>query len=444
MNKSSNLKPAKYLLILFSICLFSCKSGKINPFKPASPHEQYQRKLSSAGLDKTAMGNNWINTANLSLQKSLTITLPFKESGYFAAEKVTATTYRFAVTRGQKISISLSKKPIEQFMLYADVWEEQPDGAPKHLAAADTLGNPIQLDAGADGYYLIRLQPELLRSGSYDLEISNSPSLAFPVQNGGANNIQSYFGDGRDANSRKHEGIDIFAPKRTPVLAIAEGTVTRVNQNNLGGNVVWMRPKGKDYTLYYAHLDQQIATEGQQVNIGDTLGLMGNTGNARTTAPHLHFGIYTSGGAIDPLAFVKPVSKKALVIASSLSKLNTTARTTQKTTLYKSTALNSKEGFALKPGTVMLVHAANSNLYTVELPDGDTGFIPARFTATTEKPLRNYTIKANTQIVFNQPDSLAVVQSRLTAGTTVGILGDFNNYHLIISDDQQTGWIKIN
>ena len=57
--------------------------------------------------------------------------------------------------------------------------------------------------------------------------------------------------------------------------------------------------------LYYAHLDRQLVQPGQHVRPGDTLGLVGNTGNARTTVPHLHFGIYQSGrGAVDPWPYL--------------------------------------------------------------------------------------------------------------------------------------------
>ena len=48
-----------------------------------------------------------------------------------------------------------------------------------------------------------------------------------------------------------------------------------------------------------------MVSGGNRVRVGDTLGFVGNTGNAKTTPPHLHFGIYTRGGAIDPLPFVK-------------------------------------------------------------------------------------------------------------------------------------------
>jgi murein DD-endopeptidase MepM/ murein hydrolase activator NlpD len=443
MNISFRKNRCYFLLLAITTILWSCKSGSVNLFKAASPHEQYQRKLSSAGLDKTAMGTAWNIMAGQSLEKALTITLPFKETGYFAAERVPATAYRFNVTRGQKIKVSLTKNPSTTFTIYTDVWEENAGARPKLLTSADTLGNDIELDVSTTGQYLIRLQPELLRSGSYTLEITTGPSLAFPVQSGRASNIQSFFGDGRDANSRKHEGIDIFGPRLTPVVAIANGTVTRVNQNNLGGNVVWMRPNGKDYTLYYAHLDKQIATEGQQVAVGDTLGLMGNTGNARTTSPHLHFGIYTNSGAIDPFPFVNPVRKTPERITAPLNQLNATVRTTRSVSLYESPLINSTQVSILKSGTILRVNSASASWYQVEMPDQTIGFVPATSVTATSKPLRRLKIKPTQLDVLDAPARLAAVKFRLTEGSSAGLLGEFGTYHLIIAEDQQTGWIPV-
>jgi len=441
MKLSNHKNLLKILICVLCAGIFSCKSGSVNLFKPSSPHEQYQRKLSSAGLDKTAMGTAWNTIANQSLQKALTVTLPFTETGYFAAERIPATAYRFSVIRGQKIKVSLTKKPESLFMIYTDIWEERIDNQPRLLASADTLGNDIELEAEVTGNYLIRLQPELLRSGEYTLTISTGPSLAFPVKAGRASNIQSFFGDGRDANARKHEGIDIFGPRLTPVLAIANGTVTRVNQNNLGGNVVWMRPNGKDYTLYYAHLDQQIAIEGQQVVIGDTLGLMGNTGNARTTSPHLHFGIYTSGGAIDPFPFVNPISTSPEPITAALSQLNATVRTVKNTNLYQMPLTSSPSTNPLKKGTILQVNAATGDWYQVQLPDGNNGFVRSKSVTATTRPLRKIKLNLSQQNVLDAPDSLAATKFKLTEGSTASLLGDFGGYHLIIAEDQQTGWV---
>ena len=102
-------------------------------------------------------------------------------------------------------------------------------------------------------------------------------------------------------NGRKHQGIDLFAPRGMPVTSTTHGIVFRVGQNQLGGNVVWILGPGRQMH-YYAHLERFADWEsGDFVKAGDVIGYVGNTGNARGTPPHLHYGIYTPGrGAINP------------------------------------------------------------------------------------------------------------------------------------------------
>ena len=123
--------------------------------------------------------------------------------------------------------------------------------------------------------------------------------LRVPVSGVSVKRLVNTWGGIRSGN-RRHEGIDIFARRGTPVIATTVGMVSMVGTNTLGGNVVWvLGPGGERH--YYAHLDRYAAIEeGQDVMIGDTLGFVGNTGNARTTPPHLHYGIYTDSGAINP------------------------------------------------------------------------------------------------------------------------------------------------
>ena len=130
------------------------------------------------------------------------------------------------------------------------------------------------------------------------------PSLAFPVDVTPARAPQSTFGVPRDAGRRRHEGIDLFAPRGTAVVAVASG-VARPATNRLGGNVVWLHAPASGRTYYYAHLDHWAIGPVALVRAGDVLGYVGNTGNAARTAPHLHFGIYERG-AIDPWPFVQP------------------------------------------------------------------------------------------------------------------------------------------
>lgn len=137
-----------------------------------------------------------------------------------------------------------------------------------------------------------------------------SKSLAFPVA-GIKSNIGSLWGARRDGGRRKHQGIDIFARKGTPVVAICDGIITLKDHTPIGGKTLWLDSEDHSWTAYYAHLDKQYVKEGQFVKKGQLIGTVGNTGNARTTPSHLHFGIYTNKGPVNPLPYVKHSPKVA-------------------------------------------------------------------------------------------------------------------------------------
>ena len=103
-------------------------------------------------------------------------------------------------------------------------------------------------------------------------------------------------------SNRRHEGQDIFAPRGTPVYSATRGYIYNIGENNLGGQTVSVAGAGGRF-YYYAHLDSyaQGIEEGDFVTQQTVLGYVGTTGNAQGTPPHLHFGVYTSSGAINPL-----------------------------------------------------------------------------------------------------------------------------------------------
>jgi peptidoglycan LD-endopeptidase LytH len=102
------------------------------------------------------------------------------------------------------------------------------------------------------------------------------------------------------SGGRRHEGIDVFAAKDTPVLSTTSGLVTRVGTNNLGGRVVWVLGPGLE-RHYYAHLNRYgDVRAGDRIEAGTIIGYAGNTGNARGGAVHLHYGIYRNGSAQNP------------------------------------------------------------------------------------------------------------------------------------------------
>ena len=115
-------------------------------------------------------------------------------------------------------------------------------------------------------------------------------------------------------DDRLHEGQDIFAPRRTPILSATTGYVVKIGgEDNLGGHTVSVvGDGGRKY--YYAHLDSYAPhlEVGDFVTRKTVLGYVGTTGNADGTPPHLHFGVYTTDGAIDPLPLLsdRPQEKK--------------------------------------------------------------------------------------------------------------------------------------
>lgn len=107
------------------------------------------------------------------------------------------------------------------------------------------------------------------------------------------------------SGGRRHEGIDIFAPRGTPVTSPVQGMVLGLGQDRLGGNVVRVLGPGRQ-VHYFAHLDGfGPGLPRRWVRQGDVLGYVGTTGNARGTPPHLHYGIYAAGGAINPLPLLR-------------------------------------------------------------------------------------------------------------------------------------------
>lgn len=102
------------------------------------------------------------------------------------------------------------------------------------------------------------------------------------------------------SEGRAHEGIDIFAERNTPVIAAADGRITRQGESERGGLVVWVQGSG-GLRHYYAHLEAfSDHAPGDRVRAGDTIGYVGNSGNAITTPTHLHYGVYTDSGAVNP------------------------------------------------------------------------------------------------------------------------------------------------
>lgn len=441
MCKISRLPYFAFILLLTVLLSKSCDtSGPSGLFGKKTLHEQYASKIKNAGLHETALGRQWFVAAEQSLASPITVHLPYSETGYFTAEEPKAVGITFRAKRGEKLTITLSKRPTTGYLIFMDLWENSTtaNSKPTLLLSADTTSKPLEYDVDDDQNFLLRLQPELLKGGEYTVSISNGPMLAFPVTNKVKSTITSFWGAGRDAGARKHEGIDIFAPRGTPVVAAADGIVTRVQENNLGGKVVFLRPDNKNYTLYYGHLQKQIAREGQRVSIGDTIGLMGNTGNAITTNPHLHFGIYTYSGAVDPLPFVNRIRKTPEKINASLNYLDKWVRTARAIKI-SSTGYPTRDERTLEINTPLKVEAATANQYKVSLLSGEQAFVGSTEVELLATPLKKISLKT-ARLLFDQPDTLAARKMKVPAGEVVDVLATYKNFYFV-NFNNRDGWI---
>jgi hypothetical protein len=133
----------------------------------------------------------------------------------------------------------------------------------------------------------------------------------FPVA-GESSYVDTYGAFRGDVPGNWHHGDDIFAAVGTPVVAVADGTLNRVGWEHLGGWRLWVRDAMRN-EFYYAHLSgySPLALHSKHIHAGDVIGFIGNTGDAFTTSPHLHFEIHPHqllrldyNGAVNPTHYL--------------------------------------------------------------------------------------------------------------------------------------------
>lgn len=267
-----------------------------------SAREIYQRNFK----DRPGLFAQWKKQMQFGLEDSIFIALPYTETGKFFPHTFPIYSYTVELKNGQQLYVKMSMDSTDT-EVFIDLYKKQNDSTRifKKVKSSESGEHSFQKEIEESGTYKILVQPEILANTPFQLEIYRKPVYFFPVADGGNPDIHSYWGASREGGARSHEGIDIFAPRGTPVLATTKGRVGSTGNRGLGGKQVWIRDRERNQSLYYAHLDSIDISEGSAVFPGDTIGFVGNTGNARTTAPHLHFGIYKGfGGAINPLYFV--------------------------------------------------------------------------------------------------------------------------------------------
>lgn len=411
-------------------------------FDGPTPRARYAQKLEWAGLQNTALAADWLAAGESALLDPVTIRAPHAEETFLPPERPSALGYLLSVRRGQVVSIDVGLKSDSTALLFIDVHRVVEDTVNpfRHEESADSAARELLFEPRRDGQYIVRVQPELLRGGRLSVRIRVDATLAFPVQSGTPRDIGSVFGDPRDGGSRSHHGVDIFARRGTPALAPTGARVSRVQTTPIGGKVVWLRDERRGQSLYYAHLDSQYVTRGQRLQTGDTVGFIGNTGNARTTPPHLHFGIY-SRGPVDPYPFINPVRERAATLAADTSRIGGWMRTAGNSIRVRSMPDPGTEAVVeLERHTPLHVLAATGTWYRVRLPDRSWGYVPAGGTEYADNPV-DVAVLAERSATHVQPDSATDVVDEIDSGDTVEVIGQFREYLLVRSPTGMQAWL---
>jgi len=430
--------PAAALVVLaIGACGENSPLGEL--FKSESPYEEYLGTLRSAGLDQTALGRDWVRAGDQALARPVSARLPFRETGYCSPETPSAVAYRFELRRGRTLAIDISFDSARPARIFVDLFIQRDTNPPERVASLGTEDSSLSYDVRRDGTYLLRLQPELLRGGRWTVVERTRASLGFPVPGLGVQAVRSGFGADRDAGRRSHQGLDIFAPRGTPVIAIVDG-YARASTNELGGNVIWLNDAMRGRTFYYAHLDRWAVDGGATVRTGDTVGFIGTTGNARTTPPHLHFGIY-EGGPIDPLPFLAPDDPVPPAIDTSGGKWDEWVRVTAASAMLRSGAHRDADTLQrLQRGAVARVSAMSHRALRVILPDETTGYLDPQAVISAKRPLSRVALDSGT-VLRESPANAAPVVERLTARISGDVLGRFGEFTLVRIPDAGTGWV---
>lgn len=124
-------------------------------------------------------------------------------------------------------------------------------------------------------------------------DIKPSDKLLIPVEGIKSSQLIDTFNQSR-GTERRHEALDIMAPKGTKVVAVADGKVAKLFHSKPGGLTVYQFDATEKFAYYYAHLDRYAPgiAEGMSIKRGDPIGYVGTTGNADPGGPHLHFAIF--------------------------------------------------------------------------------------------------------------------------------------------------------
>ncbi len=471
------------LLSLTVLAVSACsQSEEVLRVEPAQSHQDYVAGLNAHGLSGTSAAQQWLDASVRVFSDSTRAMVPFVETTRFDPLTNPVLGYEFPGTLGQRIDIDIDTD-LDGFFVDVFLLEGEHSGSlvgsnprypdPLHSWVADR--GELFFEPGESGRYLLRIQPRLLQGGRITVSLLPDAALDWPVPGTDRRQIWSYFGASRAGGARVHHGIDLFAPRGTPTVAVSPSAVMRVGERDLGGNVVILDDGDRGLRIYYAHLDEQIAVLGDQVEAGDVIGTIGNSGNAINTPPHLHLGIYQANWRrpVDPWYFfvapdrtVQPPAPPEYEIGSWLRSTGEVAPIrypAARSGVVQSPARFDARGRPvdveqiapsrqsagapvsepLSGGTALRLEGMRRELYRVALPTGEEGYVPRSSVEAAADPVEVIVV-SEPLAAHVKPDVTSDVVARFGPGQEVAILARFGDrYGLVLRRNGRAAWVDL-
>lgn len=428
----------KYVLVML-IALLGAAALYFKDWVWLSPHDAYYSALLRENLRATA--ERWKLEAEESLATPLQISLPYGERRLLEVDYLQAVTFAFERGADELIQVDIFPSTNTRAEIFVDVFYVKDEATqPTRIGSMAGKEQQLRIAVEQSGKYLVRIHPSHTAQGLIDITITSPLRYGFPVDTATENAVQSVFGVARDGGARRHEGIDIFAPRGTPVIAAEAGVVSRVGNTPRGGKNVWVR--GDRRSFYYAHLDSIAVSPGDRVRRGDVLGTVGNTGNAVSTRPHLHFGIYKfAQGAIDPLPLV---GRKKSVNTYAPPRVELAPRwlsiKAEKANLRSGPSPKNTTIAALLRAELLRVDSVAGDWLRVTTGTGKKGFVVRRLTGAPSESLLTFT---ENYVAFSLPDDKAPALGNLSAGDKLPTLGRFGSFALVKLPGGVYAWAKV-
>lgn len=301
------------------------------------------------------------------------VAAPHRERLIFDPARPLPAVYELGVMRGQQLRVTIGAEKGALPDLRVGVFSH--DGMKLRRVAVAKAGEALAARVYWSGPHYVVIEPGSKVAGAFVVDVAAGASIHFPVFEKDSRAVKSFWGDRRGGGRRSHQGVDIFAPKGTPVVAATDGWVARVGFSGLGGKVVWLADEERSRFFYYAHLDAFEAVEGTKVKTGDVLGYVGNTGNARTTPPHLHFGVYAPN-AVDPLPYVHEPSAAPRKISAKSELIGRTVEiSVKRTPLLASPEMKATVVAMLERSRMVRILGASSLFYRVLVDEQSVGYV---------------------------------------------------------------------